>query len=44
MKQSGISGVQSKGFKAQRTDSKHQFGYSPNLLKQLGKPDRCDQV
>ena len=44
MKQSGISGVQSKGFKAQSTDSNHQFGYSPNLLKQLGKPDRCDQV
>jgi transposase InsO family protein len=44
MKQSGISGVQSKGFKAQSTDSNHQFGYSPNLLKQLGKPERCDQV
>lgn len=44
MKQSGILGVQSKGFKPQSTDSNHQFGYSPNLLKQLGKPERCDQV
>jgi transposase InsO family protein len=44
MKQAGIAGVQSKGFKPQSTDSNHQFGYSPNLLKQLGKPERCDQV
>ena len=44
MKQSGIAGVQSTGFKPQSTDSNHQFGYSPNLLKQLGKPERCDQV
>jgi transposase InsO family protein len=44
MKQLGLAGIQSKGFKPQYTNSKHPFGYSPNLLKQLGKPERCDQI
>lgn len=44
MKELGIEGVQKKRFKALCTDSNHNFGYSPNLLKQLGKPERCDQV
>ena len=26
------------------TDSNHDFGYSPNLLRKLGEPDRCDQA
>lgn len=44
MKELGIEGVQKRKFKPLGTDSKHLFGYSPNLLKQLGRPDRCDQV
>lgn len=44
MKEIGIEGVQRKGFKAQATDSDHQFGYSPNLLKELGSPQAPDRV
>jgi putative transposase len=44
MMQSVILSVQSKGFKPQSTDSNNQFGYSSNLLKQLGKPELCDQA
>ena len=44
MQELGIAGVQRKGFKPLGTDSKHNFGYSANLLKQLGKPERADQV
>jgi len=44
MKEMGIEGIQKKGFKPLGTDSNHQFGYSPNLLKELGQPERCDQV
>lgn len=31
-------------FKPVGTDSEHLFGYHPNLLKQLGKPEHRDQV
>lgn len=44
MKELGIEGIQKKAFKPLVTDSKHGFGYSPNLLKELGQPERCDQV
>jgi len=44
MQEMDIAGIQKKGFKPLGTDSKHQFGYSANLLKQLGKPERPDQV
>ncbi|MDQ8205902.1 IS3 family transposase [Coraliomargarita sp. SDUM461003] len=44
MQELGIAGVQRKGFKPLGTDSNHNFGYSANLLKQLGKPERLDQV
>jgi putative transposase len=44
MKELGIDGSQKKGFKPLGTNSKHDFGYSLNLLRKLGKPDRCDQV
>lgn len=44
MQELGIAGVQRKGFKPLGTDSKHDFGYSANLLKLLGKPERLDQV
>lgn len=33
-----------KGFKPQGTNSAHDFGYSPNRLKELGKPERMNQV
>jgi transposase InsO family protein len=39
-----ISGRQSKGYKPRGTDSSHDFGYSPNLLKELGATSRCDEV
>ena len=44
MNEMGIEGLQKKGFKPLGTDSRHDFGYSPNLLRELGHPDRCDQV
>ena len=44
MKEIGIEGLQKKRFKPLGTDSKHDFGYSPNLLKELGVPEGCDQV
>ena len=44
MNDMGIKGLQKKRFKPLVTDSNHGFGYSPNLLRELGKPERCDQV
>lgn len=44
MRELGLEGVQTKGFKAQCTDSSHDFGYSPNLLADMCKPTGCDQV
>jgi transposase InsO family protein len=44
MKEVGIEGRQKKGFKPLGTNSKHDFGYSPNLLRELGTPKHCDQV
>lgn len=44
MKELGLKTKPKKGFKPQGTNSKHNFGYSPNLLRKLGKPDACDQV
>ena len=44
MNEIGIQGQQKKGFKPLGTDSRHDFGYSANLLRELGHPDRCDQV
>jgi putative transposase len=48
-----ITGKQSKAYKPQGTDSAHDFGYSPNLLKAKSsdtgktirlKPSQCDEV
>ena len=44
MQELGICAVKGKRFKPVATKSKHRFGYSENRLKQLGKPDRLDQV
>jgi transposase InsO family protein len=44
MKELQLEGVQKKRFKPLGTDSRHDFGYSPNLLKELGKPTACNQV
>ncbi len=44
MRDLGIAGSQQSGFKPLGTDSNHHFGYHPNVLKQLGKPERPDQV
>lgn len=40
----GIEGLRKKGFKPLGTDSNHSFGYSPNLLRELGDPDGCNRV
>ena len=44
MNELGLSGAQKKPFKPLGTDSRHSFGYSANLLKELGCPQRCDHV
>lgn len=44
MNEMGIEGMQRKGFKPLGTDSRHDFGYSPNLLRELGHPDCRDRV
>lgn len=44
MNELGIAGLQKKGFKPLGTDSRHDFGYSPNLLRELGYPGGCDEV
>jgi len=44
MKELGITGTRKKGFKPLCTDSNHDFGYSPNLLRELGQPECVDQV
>jgi putative transposase len=44
MRELDISGRQSKGYKPQGTDSSHDFGYSPNLLKKLEGTSFCDQA
>ena len=44
MRELELEGEQSKRFKPLGTDSDHDFGYSANLLKQLGKPTGCNQV
>ena len=44
MAELGVEGSQAKRFKALGTDSNHLFGYSANLLKELGKPSTMNQV
>lgn len=44
MKELEIAGRQRSGFKPLGTDSNHQFGYHPNMLKVVGRPERPDQV
>jgi putative transposase len=44
MNEMGLEGVQEKRFKPLGTDSNHLFGYSANLLKELGTPTEVNQV
>ena len=44
MSEMGIHGYRKKRFKALTTNSKHDFGYSPNLLKEHGVAKRCNEV
>ena len=44
MKELGLQGEQKKRYKPLGTDSKHDFGYSANLLKELGQPTHCNQI
>jgi len=44
MNEMGLEGSQAKRFKPLGTDSNHLFGYSANLLKELGQPAAINQV
>jgi len=44
MRELDLVGRAHRRFKPIGTDSEHLFGYHPNLLKQLGKPEHRDQV
>jgi len=44
MQDLGISGIQKASFKPQCTDSSHTLGFSPNLLKKKGVPEKCNQL
>ena len=44
MSELGLKGDQSTRYRPVATDSKHLFGYSPNLLKELGQPTDLNQV
>ncbi len=44
MRELGIQGIQTKAFKPQVTDSKHHYGYSPNLTKVFGEPIGINQI
>ena len=39
----GLGGDQTTHYKPLVTDRKHLFGYSPNLLKKLGRPTDLNQ-
>jgi putative transposase len=44
MRELKLTARQATRFKPVGTDSNHLFGYHPNLLRQLGKPEHRDQV
>jgi putative transposase len=44
MNEMGVAGSQAKRFKPLGTDSNHLFGYSANLLKELGHPETLNQI
>jgi putative transposase len=44
MRSLGIAGQQPRRYRPHCTDSAHEYGYSPNLLKEKGAPTRCDEV
>lgn len=44
MRELKLSARQSARFKPFGTDSKHLFGYHPNLLREVSKPEHRDQV
>ena len=44
MKELELGRVQKKRSKPLGSDSGHDFGYSPNRIKELGQPTRCNQV
>jgi transposase InsO family protein len=39
-----IAGKQVRRYRPLGTDSRHDYGYSPNRLKEKGLPNRCDEV
>jgi len=44
MKQQNLTAIRPKRFVPKTTDSKHDFGFSPNLLKAAGEPSGKGQV
>ena len=44
MRKQSLTAIQPKRFKPRTTDSAHNFGYNPNLLKAAGEPQQTGQV
>ena len=44
MKRQSLTAIRPKRFVPKTTDSKHDFGYSPNLLKAAGEQQQTGQV
>lgn len=44
MRSLGIAGKQVRRYRPQCTVSTHDYGYSPNLLEELGPPSGCDEA
>jgi len=44
MKELGLQDGQKKRYKPVGTESGHGFGYAPNLLKEIGKPENINQI
>jgi len=44
LKIQGLRAIQPKSFVPKTTDSRHQLGYSPNLLAAAPPPDRINQI
>ena len=44
LKMQGLRAIQPKSFVPKTTDSRHQLGYSPNLLATASSPERVNQI
>jgi transposase InsO family protein len=44
LEQQGLRAIQPKSYRPRTTNSRHRLGYSPNLLRDRGSPQRIDEV